>query len=94
MAIILGFRRTCLCSVYFGSLLACRCGLRVAFGHMHTTYVDFFFEYKATLDNNGFFDDGQDCRITFFPDRRYDGDSLPIRTRSTSTRVWDKGSSM
>jgi hypothetical protein len=45
----------------------------VAFGHLHTAYVNFFFEYKAVFDNNDFFDNGQDCCIAFLPDRRHGG---------------------
>jgi hypothetical protein len=59
--------------VDFGSLLACRYGFRVAIGHLHAAYVNFFFEYKSAFDNNDFFDNGQDCCIAFLPDGRYGG---------------------
>jgi hypothetical protein len=48
----------------------------VAFGNMDTTYVHFFFENHATLDNDDFFDNRQNCRIAFFPGGRYGGDRL------------------
>lgn len=73
MAIVFRFGRTRLCSVDFSCLLTCRYGLHVAFDYFHTAYVNFFFEYKATFDNNDFFDYGQDCRIAFLPDSRHSG---------------------
>jgi hypothetical protein len=60
-------------SADFGGLLTCRYNFRVAFGHLHTAYVNFFFENKTAFDNNDFFDYGQYCRIAFLPDGRYGG---------------------
>jgi hypothetical protein len=71
---IFEFGRARLYSADFGSLLTDHHSFRVTFSNTHTPYVDFFFECKAMLDDNDFFDYGQDCRITFFSDRRHGAD--------------------
>lgn len=90
---IFEFGRARLYSADFGSLLTDHHSFRVTFSNTHTPYVDFFFEYKV-LDDNDFFDYGQDCRITFFSDCGTTPTGRPIGTRSTSTRIWERFSSI
>jgi hypothetical protein len=77
MANVSKHRRICLYTEDFDTLLPHHLSFLVAFGNMDTTYVHFFLKKKATLDNDDFFDNRQDCRITLFPCGRHGGDRSP-----------------
>jgi hypothetical protein len=77
MEIVSKPRRSGLYTGDFDTLVPQNRSFLMVFDNMDTAYVNFFFEKKATLDNNYFFNNRQNCRIAFFSGGWHGGDRSP-----------------